>query len=329
MQPGGAIRDYLKAAVERRRPSDSGQCLDEERLLAFYSEALGQSEAEHIRNHLAECPHCLGLAREAQQFLSLMSEPEEPAAGQSVFAPSAAGTAAAPIQGKRRVWWQRLSDYFRTSPVLAFSVVAAVVVAVLSAFLIVEVLRLRTQIEQMRAAQSEWQRRVEDLGQQLAQERLRAEQVAAELQQEGARVEPGKEASARVIEQKESDQGGPGREPVQANVATFVLTPVLVRDPGQGRPFELSASTSQVKLQVTFDGDNYKSYHAVLSTADGAVIWNGRRLRAQTGKSGKAIELSLSPSRFINRDYVLTLIGVTSTGAQEEFERYPFSVVRK
>jgi hypothetical protein len=324
-QPGGAIRDYLRAAAERRRPSDSGQCLDEERLLEFYSEALDQSEAERIRNHLAECPHCLGLAREAQQFLRLMSEPGEPASGQSVFAPSAAGTADAPIRDQRRVWWQRLADYFRPGPVLAFSVVVAVV----SAFLIVEVLRLRTQIEQMRAAQSEWQLQVEDLGQQLAQERQRAEQLAAVLQQERPRVEPGKEASDRVIEQKESDQRGPGPERVKASVATFVLTPVLVRDPGQGKPFELSASTSQVKLQVNFNGDNYKSYHAVLSTADGVEIWNARRLSAQTGKSGKVIELNVSPSRFVNRDYVLTLIGVTSTGVREEVERYPFSVVRK
>jgi hypothetical protein len=207
-------------------------------------------------------------------------------------------------------------------------VAAAVVVAVVSAFLIVEVLRLQTQIEQMRAAQSEWQLQVEDLGGQLAQERLRAEQLAAELQQKGHRVEPRKEARARVIEQKQSDQTGPGPERVQANVATFVLTPLLVRDPGQGRPFELSADTSQVKLQVTFEG-NYKSYHAVLSTADGAPIWKARRLSAQTGKSGKVIVLTLSPSRFVKRDYVLWLSGVTSTGAQEEVERYPFSVVRK
>ena len=70
MERGGGIRDYLKAAIEGRRPSDAGGCLDEERLLAFYSTEMMDSEKDAIRDHLADCPRCLNLAREAKEFLN-------------------------------------------------------------------------------------------------------------------------------------------------------------------------------------------------------------------------------------------------------------------
>ncbi|MBI4469899.1 MAG: zf-HC2 domain-containing protein [Acidobacteria bacterium] len=67
------MQEYLKAAVQGRTPRAA--CLNEELVVDFYSGRLSDSEMETIRDHLAECPTCLELAREARQFLRAVSEP--------------------------------------------------------------------------------------------------------------------------------------------------------------------------------------------------------------------------------------------------------------
>jgi tetratricopeptide (TPR) repeat protein len=55
-----------------RRPAKP--CLDEERIVSFYSGRLNEAESEAVREHLAECPACLTLARESREFLAAMAE---------------------------------------------------------------------------------------------------------------------------------------------------------------------------------------------------------------------------------------------------------------
>jgi hypothetical protein len=67
-------REYLKAALWARL-TEVTPCLNEEQVVAFYSGRLGESELESARDHLAECPRCLEMARDARHFLKAMNEP--------------------------------------------------------------------------------------------------------------------------------------------------------------------------------------------------------------------------------------------------------------
>jgi tetratricopeptide (TPR) repeat protein len=69
------MRDYIKAALEMEKPT--GACLAEERIVAFYGGQLTASEEAEVRDHLATCPACLEMAREARQFLQAMSGPPQ------------------------------------------------------------------------------------------------------------------------------------------------------------------------------------------------------------------------------------------------------------
>jgi hypothetical protein len=84
-------REYLKAALRERR-AEIGPCLNEELIVAFYSGRLVESEAESVRDHLAECPECLEMSRDARQFLKAMNDPaaakRRPA--QAIIAPASA-----------------------------------------------------------------------------------------------------------------------------------------------------------------------------------------------------------------------------------------------
>jgi Putative zinc-finger len=77
MKSRATMCDYLKAAVRDRRPRGVSSCLDDSQIVAFYPRQLDENEAETVRAHLAECPKCLELARDARQFLRLMTGPAE------------------------------------------------------------------------------------------------------------------------------------------------------------------------------------------------------------------------------------------------------------
>jgi tetratricopeptide (TPR) repeat protein len=50
----------------------AGPCPGEARLLAFYRGELEEDRADAIREHLATCPACLELARDAREFLAAL-----------------------------------------------------------------------------------------------------------------------------------------------------------------------------------------------------------------------------------------------------------------
>ena len=134
---------------------------------------------------------------------------------------------------------------------------------------------------------------------------------------------------ARVVDQRPPDQTG--REPRRdrTGIAAFVLTPSLVRDLTQKKPFELSATTTQVELHVSLGPNYYKSYRALLKTYDGEQKLSKSGLKAQSTASGKRLVVIIPASLLDKRDYVLRLIGITSKGDQEELDQYPFSVVKE
>jgi len=88
---------WVEIARERRR-RPAGRCLNEEQAIAFQAGELAEEQAEALRSHVAECPSCLELVRDARAFLDAMeSDLKEDAAG-------AAPPAAAPAVRKRP--WQ-------------------------------------------------------------------------------------------------------------------------------------------------------------------------------------------------------------------------------
>lgn len=114
-------REYLKAVLQAWL-TEVTPCLNEEQIVAFYSGRLGENEMGSVRDHLAECPRCLEMARDARQFLKAMSEPAQPAAK------SASLTTIAPaIVIARSSWTSLRQSLLRRfdSPALGFSLALA------------------------------------------------------------------------------------------------------------------------------------------------------------------------------------------------------------
>jgi len=74
----------------------AGPCPGEPRLLEFYREGLDEDQADAVREHLATCPACLELARDAREFLAAVRGADP--------APPPRRLAAAP-RSRRTVLW--------------------------------------------------------------------------------------------------------------------------------------------------------------------------------------------------------------------------------
>jgi hypothetical protein len=309
-------REYLKAALRERR-AEIGPCLNEELIVAFYSGQLVESEEESVRDHLAECPECLEMSRDARQFLKAMNDPaaakKRPA--QAIIAPARA----------RQQWSSlRRSLLHRfDNPILGLALASAsMLLIVASSILAIEVRRLQGRIERLEAGRPQQE---QELRQLLAEYRRRSESLSEELKQEQSRwAEIEKELSSLKANSKQIH----GQAPAQGVVAALVLSPVI-RDPGRANELVISPDAKSVRIQVNLERDDHPRYHAELRTGDGDEVrkWSG--LRARRSGSGKAIALDSTPGLFTKRDYVLTINGATAKGGLEEVRQYTFSVVRR
>lgn len=220
-------------------------------------------------------------------------------------------TTAQALHVNRVSLWKRLwVPFLGQAPTLqrALAVTALVVVAS-GSWLVVQNQRLRAELQQARAGQAELRRQEEALHQQL--------------------LALSKNSGDHARENNQGVEIAQLETPVQSEV-TLRLVPGLARGSGRGeQELVLLPRVAWVRLELTLYRDEYRSYQAVLRTAEGAEVRRLEGLKGQRIGDEKAVILSL-PSNLIRLgDYVVTLSGRNdSRGAREEVEAYSFRVVR-
>lgn len=146
------------------------------------------------------------------------------------------------------------------------------------------------------------------------------------------------------VPQQRPDDTGPKKPPVPSppevvrpkdpdpappvQVATFVLTPGLTRDIDETRTLIIEGNV-QVSLQLHLETGGYKSYRAMIRTAEGDEIWSQDGLKPRSTRSDQVITVRLPASRFTSRDYIIKVSAATTGGEVEEVSSYYFRVNRK
>lgn len=120
-----------------------------------------------------------------------------------------------------------------------------------------------------------------------------------------------------------------GLRPPPPSVASFVLTPVLVRGPGAANRLTIPPGKDLVELRINIGEANYQSYSAKLETVDGQEIWSRGGLKARSIKSGIEVKMRLPARLLSNRDYILSLRGAGAGGQPEDVDEYSFRVVKR
>lgn len=146
-----------------------------------------------------------------------------------------------------------------------------------------------------------------------------------EKQARDTSVRPEKQPdNANSSSEKAEKSNPPQPQPV---IATFLLSPGLVRGEGARNQITIPAKQNQIRLQLNLEENEYARYVAEIENPDGEKVWSARVPKAKKGV--KTINL-LVPARSLSKgDYRLILKGETAEGETETVSEYPFSVVKK
>ena len=189
---------------------------------------------------------------------------------------------------------------------------AAILVLFAGAALIAETIRLRNQVNQAESRNRALEEERRDLEQQFDAQRRQSQELSAQLERERiVRDQASASQTSQVLV-------GPG-------IMSFLLTPGLIRGTAAAQRLVVPPGARLVLLQINLRGQRYASYRAVIRTVEGRVVWSKSELQAQA----KGLLISTPSSVLSNDDYVLTLSGITATGATEVIEEYSFSVLKK
>ena len=214
--------------------------------------------------------------------------------------------------------WQTFSSFITgRQRVLAFSMALALLLfSLTSAWLFINSRRLRQDLARTRDTQIAQEERQREVQQQLASEKTKTQQLAAELERE--RSQPKLPPTPTMPE-------------MPALVASLVLTASSARGIDTGAPSKLviHPGTQEVRLQLNLKENEYRSYHVALREVGGREIFNRQNFKPRTARSGATFNFSLPASLVNSGDYLLTLKGLTRNGDLEDVSESLFRVEKK
>jgi hypothetical protein len=217
-------------------------------------------------------------------------------------------------------WWQQLASLLNVqNPVVRYSFAAAVLVVALGAAWLIS--------KQFRSdGPTEMAGREQQPQQQTGQRDGQTNDAPVSV------PTPPKEV---VVEQR-PPQPSPSREPEKRDepsvpsIATFLLTPGLIRDAGEPRQLVIEGNTNRVRLQLSLKRKSeHPGYRAVLRTLEGVEVWNRIGLSARREGAGQAVTAQLPTRLLAGGDYELVLQGATPSGDYEDVDEYYFRIVKK
>jgi len=192
---------------------------------------------------------------------------------------------------------------------------AALLVLAAGGDLLVENLRLRSQVNESRASHAALEERERQLQKQLDDQRAADAGTAKEL----ARV---RESLAQLEAHGAANpQGG------KAGLLSFVLL-AATRGVGDITTLTIPPGTEAVTLRLALEGADFPSYRAALKDpATDRIVWSGADLRATSKGDAKALPITLNANQLKPQTYTVEVTGVPARGAAESVGNYPFRVV--
>lgn len=207
-------------------------------------------------------------------------------------------------------WWQFLAGPFATRrPALAFTFAAALLVIVLvGLWFLTDKRRTRRVPEQAKTIQPT-----------PAPPRESSTPIPTAEQQQVTRDEVNSNRTPATETPKRT-------APV---IATFTLSPGLVRSENGAGPLVLPSGTTEVQLRLSLEGETHKKYRVTLSTPEGRKVWSRDVTGGRPSIESTHITLSLPADLLESGDYVMDLSGANADGKWESVADYSFRVVKK
>jgi anti-sigma factor RsiW len=321
------------ASAERRRKVDFAKAL-----AAVTPEFAANSGSVAQAPKLAVSPVSAGEApelgaspRSGAKAIELAVSPGSAAEGPELGVSAGSGAEAG---NRRRVaptplpWRPALVSVLRgfSAPARYALAAGAALVVLGASWLVVDSIRLRSQLGRLSAAEQSAERRQQVLEQQLATEQGRGDDLTKQLQSEHEQ----REHSEQLVGELQHELEQSPTQPPQSTIASLMLLPGLARSGGTRPKLVIPGSARQVRIQVGIDPeDDYKSFSVDLHGPSGQSIWTQSSLPARHIRGGRAITLTLPATLLQPGQYELALKGLIPGGNPEDLAFHYFEVAKK
>jgi hypothetical protein len=150
--------------------------------------------------------------------------------------------------------------------------------------------------------------------------RVNQHQIAQNLQQEFARLNVRQETDSRPLSVLKLSSG---------DARALMLRHNLVRGDDEERSVELTSTVTLLRLVLEAPSGAYKTYQAMLQTAEGKDLASVSDLKARSEEGAQFVIVNI-PARLITRgDYQLKLMGISEGGRVSDVGLYPFRVTTR
>jgi hypothetical protein len=200
-------------------------------------------------------------------------------------------------------------------------VAAALILAGVCGWLVIQNVKLRDLAAGTRAEAEAARSRESDLADQINSESKKNDQLGAALEQERARSQDLQRSLEALSQQRLGSQ--------PAAIASFLLIPDNLRAISEPQMIELAASIILVRLELRLEPDDYKSYQAELRTTDEQLIWNRANIKATNGTKHKVLFLRIPVALLKEQTYLLAVKGIKADREVEDAAHYRIQVKKK
>lgn len=230
--------------------------------------------------------------------------------------------AAAPVS-----WREALAAFIHgLNPAGRIALALATLLLVIGgAWLITEILKLRSQLTHLQAQQQSHQNDRQTLERQVEAERRRNEELAAQLDREKHQRAQTDESLRRLTETTNRPE-----EPSRPIIASLLLLPGISRGATTQPKLVLPARASLAQLQIGIDPEeDFQNFGVELRTVNGRPVWTRDHLTSRKTRGGRVVRLTLPASALNAGEYELRLKGVTASGETEDVGFYYFAVTKR
>jgi len=269
------------------------QIVEEELIEDYARGELSKDERDRFENFFLAAPHRRERVEFTRAMLNALAEREVEAEAEEHEPAS--------------ISWRRSPLLFLRSNISlaqAALIAAGLIAFIGCAWLIYENRRLRDEAESLRvhleAERASWRQQEQQLRQQVADQIARSER------------EP-----------------QPPPTPSPSSIFAFALNSLLVKG-GEGTRIAIPPGARLLRIRLELDrSESYRSYHVALRKAESQGFRHIASRRAKPAASGRIVVASVPAELFASGDYLITLKGVTASGAFEEIADYQFTIVKK
>jgi anti-sigma factor RsiW len=220
----------------------------------------------------------------------------------------------------RMSWWNRL--FAITSwPRVAWALpVLLVLLATSVVWLAIQTRSLRQERSRNETERVSQEQKQHDLQQRVANERARADQLAAELDRLRS------QQTTTIVNSAPIKPPSPAA-PSSPSIATLALAIGGVRGSQTGPPstFLIPPGAERARIRLNLSDNDYSTYAVLVQSASGKQIFRSDGLRSRT-KTGATLSVIIPAKRFASGDYILTLKGTTPGGEVEDVSKSLFRV---